>query len=155
MTGKTDVLSQDFLEHYFLNLAIEDVGDASGLPAAATTGFVYLGLCISEPGEDGDPAGHECTYTDYARKAVARSATYWEIWTNGSGDKAIRNKLVIDWDDPKGDSGSVTATYVGVSRTVSGFFDYIGLVTSPATGLVIGENVQPRALAQTISFSED
>lgn len=155
MTGKSDLYSQAVLEHYFLNLAIANVGDATGLPAAATAGSVYMALCSSIPPESGDPTGVEMTYTDYARLAVPRNATNWEIWTDGSSNLAIRNKLILTYDNPKGDAGSVTATYFAISRTASAFFDYWGLVTSPVTGLVIGENVQPRALAQTLSFSED
>lgn len=152
--GKSDVLANDFLSHYFLNTAITNVGDAAGLLASASPGSLYVALCTSEPGDDGDPAGHEATYTGYARVAIARNGTQWELFDD-AGEKKVRNKLLTEFAAEKGDAGSVTITWFAVSRTASAFFDYWGQVTDPVGGLIIGPNVLPRIKANLLVISED
>lgn len=71
------VLAQ--LNHYFLNSSITLVGDATGLPAAATVGSLYVSLHTADPGVGGDQSTNEATYTSYARVAVARTTGGWTI----------------------------------------------------------------------------
>src|SRR5882762_5387367 len=74
LTG--DVSNQwvlDALTHLFTNGSITLVGDATGLPASATVGSLYLSLHTADPGVTGDQTTSEATYTSYARVAVART----------------------------------------------------------------------------------
>lgn len=67
------------MNHYFLNSAITLIGDATGLPAAATVGSLYVSLHTADPGVAGDQSTNEATYTSYARVAVARTTGGWTI----------------------------------------------------------------------------
>ena len=66
------------LQHYFNNDDHTNVGDAAGLQNSAAAGNVYVSLHTADPA-GGDQTTSECTYTGYARVAVARSAAGWTI----------------------------------------------------------------------------
>ena len=75
MAGKTAVFENDLLKLIFHNLGISLIGDATGVPAAATAGSLYLSLHTSDPTDlavVGQQSG-ETTYPDYARIGLVRA----------------------------------------------------------------------------------
>lgn len=58
----------------FQNTGAANIGDATGLPAAATAGNFYFGLHSAWPGLAGSQSTSELSYSGYARQAAARSS---------------------------------------------------------------------------------
>lgn len=70
-------------QHYFNNVAHTNVGDATGLPAAATAGTLQIALHTADPGLAGTQTTNEAAYTGYARVTVPRaSVTGFTATTN-------------------------------------------------------------------------
>lgn len=101
------------LNHIFVNAAIANVGDATGLPAAATAGSLYVSLHTADPGEAGDQTTSETAYTNYARVAVARSAGGWTVSAANVSNTAAVTFAAC------GASGA-TITHFGIGTAASG-----------------------------------
>lgn len=120
------------LSHYFENAAHANVGDASGLQPAAAAGSLYISLHTSSPGVGGSQATNEAAYTNYARVAVARSASGWTVsGLNISNDAAITFPTC-------GVTGS-TVTHFGIGSAASGagnlfFFGALSVSKAIANG---------------------
>lgn len=114
--------------------------------ASATAGSLYFSLHTADPGEAGDQTTSECTYTSYARVAVARSS---------AGFTVTGNTIAVDADVvfPAGSGGSGTATHWGVGTLSSGagLLLYKGAI-SPT--IATGSGVTPRLTAGNMA-SED
>lgn len=72
--GIANTFAGELLDHLFLNTAIANVGDASGLQPAAAAGSLYLALHTADPGAGGSQNTSEATYGGYARIAIARTS---------------------------------------------------------------------------------
>lgn len=140
--SKSNAFETAFLQHLFENADIANVGDATGLRGSTTAGSLYFSLHTADPGEAGDQTTNECTYTSYARVAVARSAAGWTV----SG-----NAVAVDADVtfPAGTGGSGTATHwgLGTSPSGAGTLLYKGTI-SP--NIVTGNGVTPKLTAGTV-----
>lgn len=149
--SKSNAFEDDFLNHIFLNLAIADVGDASGLQPSGTAGNLFISLHSADPGEAGDQSTNELSYTGYGRVAVGRSGSNWTV---ASG--TVDNDNTITFGE-KTDAGMVTATHFGIGVAVSGSTKllYSGAVTDPVAGLVIAQNVTPRFDPGDLNVTED
>lgn len=101
------------LDHWFLNSAIANIGDATGLPGAATVGSLYVSLHTSSPGVGGNQTTNETTYGSYARVAVARSGSGWTRTGNSLSP-------VAHVDFPESTSGSSTVYFWGLGASSSG-----------------------------------
>ena len=88
--SKSDAFENQLLLHIFNNSAIADVGDASGLPAAATPGSIWVRLYTSAVTVDDSTIGTECAYTGYVAGgvAVARSGAGWTVSANNASNTA-------------------------------------------------------------------
>lgn len=113
MPGKSDAFETALLSHIFLNTAIANIGDATGLPASATPGNLFVALYTADPGEAGTATTSETTYTGYARVAVARSAAGFTV----TGNKV---ELVSAATFPECTAGTATITHWGIVNTASG-----------------------------------
>lgn len=80
--SKSNAFETALLGLLFENTAIANLGDAGGLRASATAGSLYFSLHTADPGEAGDQTTSECTYTSYARVAVARSSAGFTVTGN-------------------------------------------------------------------------
>jgi hypothetical protein len=111
MGSKSNTFETEFLAHIFTNAAITYIGDASGLPASATAGSLYVRLCTSATTCDDATVGTECAYTGYVPKgvAVARSGAGWTV----SGNNAS-NAAAITFGQCAG--GSETVRYAEIWR---------------------------------------
>lgn len=145
--SKSDTWEQAVLDHLFLNVAVSLVGDATGLPAAATAGSLYISLHTADPGETGDQTTSETAYTGYARVAVARSGAGWS--RSGS---TVTNVAVVD--SPKctaSPGGAITHFGIGTSSAGAGKLLYSADLTA---SIVMSVGVIPRAEAGAISITE-
>lgn len=79
--SKSNSFETEFLEHVFNNLAIDKVGDATGLPAAATAGNLFVRLYTSAVAVTDAIIGTESAYTGYVAGGVqvVRSGAGWTV----------------------------------------------------------------------------
>ena len=140
--SKTNTWETGLLELVFTNTTFAGVGDATGLPGAATAGSLYFSLHTADPGETGDQTTSEIAYTSYARVAVARPTAGWTVTGN-----AVATDANVDF--PAGTGGSGTATHFGIGTASSGAGKllYKGAI-SPS--IVCGSGVTPRLNAGTV-----
>lgn len=64
-----------FLQLVFNGVAIPGIADNAAAPLTA----LYVSLHIADPGELGNQATNEVTYTGYSRVAVTRSPVGWQV----------------------------------------------------------------------------
>lgn len=90
MGSKSNSFENQLLLHIFNNSAIAKVGDATGLPAAATAGNLYVRLYTSAVVVDDATIGTECAYTGYVARGVAvpRSGAGWTVSNNNASNAA-------------------------------------------------------------------
>jgi hypothetical protein len=140
--SKSNAFETALLGLIFENVAIANVGDASGLRATTTAGSLYFSLHTASPGEAGDQSTSEVAYTSYARVAVARSTAGWTVTGNASAADA-------NVTFPAGTGGSGTATHwgLGTSSTGAGLLLYYGAI-SPS--IVCGSGVTPQLTAGNV-----
>jgi hypothetical protein len=140
--SKSNAFETALLQLIFENVAIANVGDASGLRATTTAGSLYFSLHTASPGEAGDQTTSEVAYTSYARVAVARSTAGWTVTGNASAADA-------NVTFPAGTGGSGTATHwgLGTSSTGAGLLLYYGAI-SPS--IVCGSGVTPQLTAGNV-----
>jgi len=112
--SKSNAWENALLLLVFNNTDITNFGDASGLVGSSTAGNLYVSLHTANPDEAGDQTTSECSYTDYARVAVARSGSGWTV-TNNSVSPAADVTFPV-----YGGSGADTATHVGIGTASSG-----------------------------------
>jgi hypothetical protein len=141
--SKSDTFENDFLKLIFQATAIANIADNA---ASSPNTNLYVALHTADPGEAGNQSTSECTYTSYARVAVARSAAGWTVTGNSVSP-------VNDIDFPTATGGSETATYMSIGTAVSGTGKilYSGSL-SPA--IVISSGVPP-IISKTTAVTED
>lgn len=144
--SKSDSLENALLLNIFNNVAIANVGDATGLRGSSAAGSLYFSLHTADPGETGNQATSECTYTGYARVAVARSAAGFVV----TGSSVSPSGSVVF---PAGSGGSGTATFFGLGTAASGngVLLYSGAM-SPT--VVTGNGITP-SLSTATAITED
>jgi len=147
--SKSDVWEHGLLLLLFNNTTFTLVGDAAGLLKSAADGSLYVSLHVTDPGEAGDQTTGECTYTGYARVAVARTSAGWTV----SAGNAVTNTAAVTFGLDT--VGSETAGYFGVGTTASpgaGKLLYHGSLTAP---LAISPGITPSFAIGAISITED
>lgn len=123
---KTNSLENAWLLHYFNNAAIANVGDATGLPASAAAGSLFLSAHTAFPGEAGAQNTSECAYTGYTRQGVARSGAGFTVATN-----SVTNAALVQFGN-KTAGADETIFYLGIGRSSAGAgtLDYIAVNAS-------------------------
>jgi hypothetical protein len=140
--SKTNTWETGLLSLLFENTTFSGVGDATGLPGAATAGSLYFSLHTSDPGEAGDQTTNEVAYTSYARVAVARSSSGWTVTGNAVA-------LDANVTFPAGTGGSGTATHWGLGTASSGAGKLL-YKGSMSPSIVCGNGVTPQLTAGTV-----
>lgn len=137
MSSLVDGLETALLQHLFQNAAIANVGDASGLPAAATAGSTQLALAtVAYNDADTLLTADEVAYTGYSRPTQARSAAGWDV----SGAVASNAALIQFGQMSAG--GPDTVVHVGLGFIATG--DVLRLHQDLNADLVINDGVNPQ-----------
>ncbi len=141
--SKSNTFENDLLKLIFNADAIANLADNA---ASAPLTNLYIALHTADPGEGGNQSTNECTYTSYARVAVARSSGGWTV----SGNQVTPGSNI---NFPAATGGSETATYgsVGTDPSGAGKILYSGPI-SPS--IVIASGVTPQ-LTTASTISED
>ena len=108
--SKSNALETDLLALLFNATAIANIADNA---ASAPLTSLYLALHTADPGEAGTQSTSEVSYTNYARKAVARSGSGFTV----SGNQVV---LAANQDFPESASAGGTATWGSVGVASSG-----------------------------------
>lgn len=108
----------------FKNVALANVGDASGLQPSASAGNLYWSLHTASPGAAGDQTTSECTYTGYARVAAVRGAGF-----TVSGTQVVPAATVTFPTGSGGSAGPATHFGIGTASSGAGVLLYYGTVT--------------------------
>jgi len=141
--SKGNTFENDLLKLIFNATAIAGIADNAGSSPLTS---LYVSLHTDDPGEAGDQATNEVSYTGYQRVAVARSGAGWTV-TNNSVSPAS------DITFPQCTGGSATATHfaVGTAPSGAGKILYKGTVTP---NISISNGVTPRLTTAT-AITED
>mgnify|MGYP007079331019 CR=1 FL=1 len=141
--SKGNTFENDLLKLIFNATAITGIADNAGSSPLTS---LYVSLHTDDPGEAGDQATNEVSYTGYQRVAVARSGAGWTV-TNNSVSPAS------DITFPQCTGGSATATHfaVGTAPSGAGKILYKGTVTP---NISISNGVTPRLTTAT-AITED
>jgi hypothetical protein len=142
--SKSNLHETDYLKLVFQNIAIANIGDASGLQPSATTGSLYVALYTTNPGED--DSGTEAVYTGYARQAVVRSAAGWTVSGN-----VVSNAALITYPTSTGSDETITHFAV---RTASTGGDLIGSGALNSS-LLVQNGDTPKFQIGDITINED
>lgn len=145
--SKANTFETDLLKLLFQNTALAGVGDAGGPQPSTVAGSLYVSLHTADPGEAGDQTTNECTYTGYARQAVARSGAGFVVTGN-----SVAPAAPVPF--PVGTAGGgVPATYMGIGTSLAGAGKllYKGPLSTP---IMTGVGVAP-VLGTGTAVTED
>ena len=146
-SGKGDIYANELFLHALENENIALIGDATGLLAAGTVGSVYVSLHTSVTGlSAGDQETNECSYTGYARVAVARTAGAWT-----TAAKATENTASVDFAECTAGSSTATHFAVGTATSGAGKILYWGELDAP---LAISAGITPAFAAGALDLTE-
>lgn len=126
----------------FNNTGWANVGDATGLRGSTTAGSFFVTGHTADPGETGTQSTSETSYTGYSRQAVARSSGGWTV--SGTAPTQAANAAQIQLGSMTA-GGPVTITFLGIGAQTSGANELLfsGAVTSPGSGLVVNNGINP------------
>lgn len=141
--SKGNVFENDLLLLIFNATAIGNIADNA---ASAPLTDLYASLHTGDPGEGGSQTTNECTYTSYARVAVARSGSGWTVTGN-----SVSPAAEIAFPAATGGTETVTHWAVGTASSGTGKLLYKGTV-SP--NLAVTSGVTPRLTTAT-AVTED
>ena len=108
--SKSNVFENDLLQLIFNAVPISNIADNAG---SAPLTELHVALHTADPGEAGNQATSECSYTGYSRIAVARTSGGWTV----TGDSVSPN---ADIDFPEATAGSEIATHASIGVASSG-----------------------------------
>lgn len=149
--SKSTAWQQGLLDLVFLNTDFANVGDAGGLRGSVAAGSLYVALHTADPGEGGAQNTSECTYTGYARVAVARS---------GAGFARTGSEInpvgAVTFGQRSDAGATQTATWfsIGTASSGAGIVLYRGEITTPSGGIPITQNATP-VLTTATGVTED
>jgi hypothetical protein len=142
--SKSNLHENAYLKLVFQNIAMANIGDASGIQPSAGAGELFIALYTTDPNDT--DSGTEANYTAYERVGVPRSVIGWAVVANVAsnvGDVVFPVSLGVD----------NSITHWGIRTALTGG-DLIG--SGSLTGVVaIITGDTPRFNAGTISITED
>jgi hypothetical protein len=151
MSKASDTFENEFLKLLFQNIAIANIGDASGLQPAATAGNLYLRLCTDAVAASDAQIGTECAYTGYVAGGVAveRSATGWTVTTN-----QVKNAAEVAFGACS--AGSENIRYVEVWRNNTGTTEADRIAWAQLNSdVAVAAGVTPKFAAEALTFTFD
>lgn len=135
MSALSDAFETELLGLIFLNQAIPDIGDASGLQPSAAAGNLYVSLHTGDPGEGGDQETNEAAYTNYARVGLPRDGT---AWTVNSDVVNANNEIAFA---QAGSAEVITHIGIGTDPSGPGKLLYKGVLPAPIN---VDVNITPK-----------
>lgn len=145
--SKGNTFEDGLLNLVLNNIDLANIGDATGLRGSSTAGSLYIALHSADPGEGGSQTTSELSYGSYARVAVARNGSGWNV---SSG--VASNASAITFPTVSSGSGSAAYFSVGTASSGAGTILYSAAVSASHT-YVVGE--YPYFAANGLQIGED
>ena len=144
----TDAFEDALLDLLFLNTAIANIGDATGLQATGAAGSTQLSLADTAL-NDADTllTAHELSYTGYSRPTQARSGAGW---TSASGTAS--NAALVQFGEMTA-GGPATAVHTGLGLIATG--DVLRIHADLDADLVINNGVNPQFAIGALDITLD
>lgn len=147
--SKSHAFSADLAKLIFNAVPITGLADDA---ASSPVGQLYLALHTADPGDSGDQATSEITYTGYARVAVARTAAGWVVTGDATTPTSVSPVADIMFGEmTAGAGGTATHASVGTAASGAGKILYSGALTPNIT---VALGVAPR-VKDTSTITED
>jgi len=144
--SKGNTFENDLMLLIFNNTNAANIGDATGLRGSSTAGSLHFSLHTADPGETGNQTTSECTYTSYARVAVARSSSGFTVTAN-----SVSPTSAVTFPAGTGGSGTATHFAIGTDSSGTGKILYKGTITP---NIVTGNGITP-SLTTASTITED
>mgnify|MGYP001182209007 FL=1 len=146
MAGTQQTFANDLLKLIFYGTTIANI--AQNAASSPITDF-YITLHTADPGETGNQASSETTYTGYARKIMNRSATDWAI-TND----VVSPAATVSFAACTGGSAQ-TITHIGIGTNgTTGAAGKLLFSGSISPSIIVQNGVTPQlTVASTITFA--
>lgn len=146
----SDAFEADLLKLIFNNTNIANIGDATGLRGSSTAGSLWGALHVGDPGDSGNQATSESTYTGYARASVARSTLGFAV--SGTAPTQVANVGAVSYPLCTGGSTSVSHFSVGTSSSGNGEIIVSGALTA---SLNVSNGITPSFSAGQLTATVD
>jgi hypothetical protein len=146
--SKKDGFETSILQLLFQNANLAAIGDATGLRQSSTAGNFYIALYTAAPSDSAQ--GTECTYTGYARVAVARAsgAGGWTV----SNNNAYNTSAITFGADTNGNN---TACAFSINKAGAGGVDDAIYWGDLSANLAISPGITPEFAAGDLDVYED
>ena len=108
---------------------------------------LYLSLHTADPGVGGSQTTNETSYTNYARIAVARTTSGWDVPSGG----ATANAALAQFAQCGASGATLTHVAIGTASSGTGLVLYAGALTS---SLAVANGIQPQFAAGALDVTE-
>ncbi len=108
---------------------------------------LYLSLHTADPGVGGSQTTNETSYTNYARIAVARTTSGWDVPSSG----ATANAALAQFAQCGASGATLTHVAIGTDSSGTGLVLYAGALTS---SLAVANGIQPQFAAGALDVTE-
>lgn len=147
----TNNLESELLNLLFLNNAIANMGDASGVLPSATAGVFYISLHEGNLSDvNDDQANLETNYTGYSRQSVARTAGGWSL----GGSTSVSNVAAISFGESSDGPHSITDFGLGHASTGTAA-NSLWIYGQLSSTLVINAGITPEFASSSLQISVD
>lgn len=108
---------------------------------------LYLSLHTGDPGVGGAQTTNETAYTNYARIAVARTTSGWDVPSGG----ATANAALAQFAQCGVTGATITHVAIGTASSGTGTVLYAGALSS---SLAVANGIQPQFAAGALDVTE-
>jgi hypothetical protein len=108
---------------------------------------LYLSLHTADPGVGGSQTTNETSYTNYARIAIVRTTSGWDVPSGG----ATANAALAQFAQCGASGATLTHVAIGTGASGTGLVLYAGALTS---SLAVANGIQPQFAAGALDVSE-
>lgn len=108
---------------------------------------LYLSLHTADPGVGDNQTTNETSYTNYARIAVARTTSGWDIPSGG----ATANAALAQFAQCGASGATITHVAIGTASSGTGTVLYAGALSS---SLAVANGIQPQFAAGALDVTE-
>jgi len=108
---------------------------------------LYLSLHTADPGVGNNQTTNETSYTNYARIAVVRTTSGWDIPSGG----ATANAALAQFAQCGASGATITHVAIGTASSGTGTVLYAGALSS---SLAVANGIQPQFAAGALDVTE-
>lgn len=141
---KSTPASNSILALIFNATAWADIAENDSSSPAAN---LYVSLHTADPGVGGSQLTNETSYTNYARTAVVRTTSGWDIPAGG----ATANAALIQFPQCGVTGATISHVAIGTAASGAGQVLYAGALGSP---LAVANLIQPQFAAGDLDVTE-